>query len=260
MHKVLSLILEAKRRRIDLIRNNTTGFASLIQKLPKPRSLKEALNRDNAVSIIGELKQASPSAGVLRLDFNAVELARLFEEEGIDALSVLTEEEFFMGKITHIQEVKERVGLPVLRKDFILEEVQVYESRAVGADALLLIVRILEDEKLKRLLGLTYELGMEAVVEVRSNKELTRALKMPGVEIIGINNRNLDTLKVDIKTTGKLLPFIPDEITVVSESGIQSLKDMLYLKGLGVDAVLIGEALMKAEDVRAKIKELRVDE
>lgn len=260
MHKVLSLILEAKRRRIDLIRNNTRGFASLIQRLPKPRSLKEALIKDSAVSIIGELKQASPSAGVLRPDFNAIELALLFEREGIDALSILTEEEFFLGKITHIQEVKERVALPILRKDFILEEVQVYESRAVGADALLLIVRILEDEKLKKLLGLTYELGMEAVVEVRSNKELARALKMPRIELIGINNRNLDTLKIDIKTTGKLIPFIPEEITVVSESGIQSLKDMLYLKGVGVDAVLVGEALMKAEDVRAKIRELRVEE
>jgi indole-3-glycerol phosphate synthase len=259
MHKVLSLILEAKKRRVELIKNNKDGFLKLIDKLPQPKPLQKVLKSDKTLSIIGELKQASPSAGIIREEFNYRELARIFEEEGFAGISVLTEEEFFLGKPAYIQEIKEEVSLPILRKDFIFEEIQIYESRALGADAILLIARILEKEKLSKLIELTHELEMEALIEVRSHKELARILKFPKIDMIGINNRNLDTLKIDIKTTETLMPFIPADMTVVSESGIHTLKDMLYLKGLSVDAVLIGEAFMKAQDVRAKIRELKVD-
>lgn len=253
------MILEAKKRRVELIKNNKDGFLSLIDKLPQPKSLQKVLKSDKALSIIGEVKQASPSAGIIREEFNYRELAHIFEEEGFSGISVLTEEEFFLGKPGYIQEIKEEVSLPILRKDFIFEEIQVYESRALGADAILLIARILEEEKLAKLVELTHALDMEALIEVRSHKELARILKFPKVDMIGINNRNLDTLKIDIKTTETLMPFIPADMTVVSESGIHTLKDMLYLKGLSVDGVLIGEAFMKAQDVRAKIRELKVD-
>lgn len=260
MHKILSLILESKKRRIELIKNNKDGFISVIRSLPKVRSLREAIEREKKISIIGEIKQASPSAGVLRENFNLQELAHIYEEEKIVAISVLTEEEFFLGKLTYIQEVKSAVSLPVLRKDFLFEDIQIYESRAIGADAVLLIARILDDEKLKRLLDLTRELGMEALVEVRNQKELLRVLKYGPVDMIGINNRNLDTLAVNIKNTETIFHLVPEDTVVVSESGINTLKDMLYLKGLEVDAALIGEAFMKAPDVRTKIRELRVDD
>ena len=258
MHKVLSLILESKKKRIEVLRKNREAFLSLVKKTPGPLSFKKAIKREGKISLIAEIKQASPSSGVLRQEFSPVDIAKKYEKLRVNALSVLTEEEFFLGKINYIEDIKKSVNLPVLRKDFIIDEVQVLESRAVGADAILLIMRILDEAKLKRLYSLAKDLGMDVLVEVHTEKELRKVINY-GVDIIGINNRNLDTFKVDILRTKKLIPFVPEGAVRVSESGISTFKDMLLLKGLGVDAVLVGEAIMKADNIDEKVKELHID-
>jgi indole-3-glycerol phosphate synthase len=255
---ILSLILEVKKKRIEVLRRNREALSSLIKKAPPAASFKQAISRQGKISFIGEIKQASPSAGVLRKKFSPVGIAKLFESLKVNALSVLTEEEFFLGKINYIEDIKKEVKLPVLRKDFIIDEVQILEAKAVGSDAILLIMRILDEVKFDRLYNFSKELGMDVVVEVHTEKELRKALKF-GVEIIGVNNRNLNTLKVDLKQTEKLVPFIPPDVVKISESGINSLKDVLWLKGLEVDAVLVGEAIMRSENIEEKVKELHID-
>ena len=258
MHEILSLILEAKKERVKILRKNRQAFLSLIKKAPPPISFKNAINREGKVSLIAEIKQASPSAGVLRKGFSHLDLAKTFKRLKASAISVVTEEDFFLGKVNYIEDIKKRINLPILRKDFILDEAQVLESRAVGADAILLIMGILNEEKIKNLYKVVKNLGMDALVEVHTEKELKKVLKM-GVDIIGVNSRNLHTFQVNLERTKKLLPFIPEDIVKVSESGIQTLKDVLLLKGLGANAVIIGEALMKADNLEEKIKELNID-
>lgn len=258
MNKVLSLIIESQKKRIEVLRKNEDALRSLMKKVPQPISFKDAIKREGKISFIGEIKQASPSSGILRKDFSPVEIAKIFAKAKVNAISVLTEEEFFLGKINYIEDIKKAVSQPILRKDFIFDEAQILESRAAGADAVLLIMRILEEAVFQRLYKLSKELGMDVLVEAHTEKELRKALKV-GVEIIGINNRNLHTLKVEMTPTQKLIPFIPGNVVRISESGIASLKDMLLLKGLGVDAVLVGEAIMKAENIEEKIKELHID-
>lgn len=258
MHKVLSLILEAKKERVKVLQKNRQAFLSLIKKAPAPSSFKNAIKREGKISLIAEVKQASPSAGVLRKNFSHLDLAETFKKCKASAISVVTEEDFFLGKINYIEDIKRQVNLPILRKDFIFDEVQILESRAVGSDAILLIMGILDEERIKKLYMMTKDLGMDVLVEVHTEKELKKVLKI-GADIIGVNSRNLHTFQVNIERTKKLLPFIPEDIVKVSESGIQTLKDVLLLKGLGTNAVLIGEALMKADNLAEKIKELNVD-
>lgn len=258
MHQTLSLIIEGKKNRLEMLYKNRDGIMTLLKKASPVKDFKKAIMRDGKLAFIAEIKQSSPSSGILRKDFNPAQIAKVYEENKVNAISVVTEEDFFLGKLNNIEEVKRAVSLPVLRKDFIIDEMQVYESRAVGADAILLIMGILTQEKFKTLFELVRKLGMRALVEVHTEKELRKALAY-GVELIGINNRNLHTFEVDIKTTEKLVPFIPDNIVKVSESGIHELKDILLLKGLGVDAVLVGTSLMKATDIAAKLKELNID-
>lgn len=258
MHKTLALILEAKKKRVKVLRKNREAFESLIKKASQPLSFKDAINRNGKISFIAEIKQASPSAGILRKDFSALELAKIFKKGGANALSVITEEDFFLGKISYIEEIRKQINLPILRKDFIIEEVQILESRTVGADAILLIMAILDELRVKELYDFAKKLGMDVLVEVHSEKELKKALNI-GVDIIGINSRNLHTFEVNVERPKKLIPFIPEEIIKVSESGIETLKDMLLLKGLGVNAVLVGEALMRAEKVEEKLRELHID-
>jgi indole-3-glycerol phosphate synthase len=258
MHKILSLILETKKKRIEVLRRNRQAFDSLIKKASSPLSFKKTIQRAGKISVIAELKQASPSAGILRKDFSPLAIAAIFQKAKVNAISVLTEEDFFLGKVNYIEDIKKQVSVPVLRKDFILEEVQILESRAVGADAVLLIMGILGEEKLKKLYRFSKDLGMDALVEVHTEKELKKALSI-GVDIIGINNRNLHTFEVNLGCSKKLLPFIPENVVRVSESGIHTLKDILLLKGLGADAVLLGEVLMKADNIEEKLKELHID-
>ena len=211
--------------------------------------------RGDGIQLIAEVKRASPSRGVLCHNFHAVELAKNYVHGGAAAISVLTEANHFQGSINHLAAIREVVNLPLLRKDFILDPYQVYESATYGADALLLIVAILSQQQLEELLALSHSLGLSCLVEVHNEKELERALQSEA-EIIGINNRDLDTFTVDINTTRRLRPLIPDERIVVSESGIRSRSDLEKLKGWGVNAVLVGEALVTAGDIPTKMREL----
>jgi len=210
---------------------------------------------DTQTRLIAEVKRASPSRGVLCPNFDPVELAKKYAQGGAAAISVLTEADYFEGSIDHLTAIREEINLPLLRKDFIFDPYQVYESRAYGADALLLIVAILSQEQLEELLSLSHNLSLKCLVEVHSQGEVERALHSQA-KIIGINNRDLTTFTIDINTTRRLLPLIPWGRIVVSESGIRSRSDVEKLKGWGVNAVLVGEALVTAGDVVTKVREL----
>ncbi len=258
MHKILSLIVESKKKKIKVLKKNKEALDSLVKKTSSPKPFKEAIKRKNKISLIAEIKQASPSNGILRKNFAVPELAGIFDKAGVNAISVLTEEDFFLGKNSHIEEVKKETIKPVLKKDFILDQIQILEAKAVGADAILLIMAILDIEQAKELYSFAKELGLDVLIEVGTEKELRKALKI-GADIIGVNNRSLHTFELDINRSKKLLPFLPEEVVKVSESGINSLKDALLLKGLGADAILVGQALMKSDNIQAKIRELHID-
>ncbi|MBA7651806.1 Indole-3-glycerol phosphate synthase [subsurface metagenome] len=223
---------------------------------PPPLDFASALRGDR-IQLIAEVKKASPSRGIIRPDFNPVEIARTYAGNGASAISVLTEARYFQGSLNHLRDIRSALGnkLPLLRKDFLYDPYHIYESRAHGADSLLLIVAILTPERLNELIGLSRELGMSCLVEVHNEAELEIALRGQS-RIIGINNRDLSTFTVDLATTERLRPLIPPGRIVVSESGIKDRGDMEKLKRWGVDAVLIGESLMSATDIVAKMEEL----
>ena len=226
-----------------------------IGKKPLPLDLAAALRGDSLL-LVAEVKRASPSKGVLCANLDPVRLAETYVQCGAAAISVLTESRYFQGSGKELEVIRrEFPSTPLLRKDFILKPYQIFESRAWGADAVLLIDAILDDSDLKGLLSLSHDLGMQCLVEVHNENELKRALACD-VKIIGINNRNLDTMTVDIDVTKKLRPLIPPGRIVVSESGIKEQGDIQKLREWGIDAVLIGEALVTADDVAAKMKEL----
>lgn len=214
--------------------------------------------RGNGIKLIAEVKKASPSRGIIRSDFDPVEIAQTYVDNGASAISVLTEAKYFQGSLDHLKRIRDALGserLPLLRKDFVFDAYQVYESRAYGADSLLLVVAILNSEKLKELLELSHQLNMDCLAEVHNEAELEIALSSQA-KIIGINNRDLSNFTVDLTTTERLRPLIPGDRIVVSESGIKDRRDMEKLRQRGVDAVLIGESLMSAPDIAAKMKEL----
>jgi len=210
---------------------------------------------DTHTRLIAEVKRASPSRGVLCPNFDPVELAQKYAHGGAAAISVLTEANYFQGSLDHLAAIRQEIDLPLLRKDFIFDPYQVYESRAYSADALLLIVAALSQEQLAELLSLSHSLGLNCLVEVHNEGEVERALRSQA-RIIGINNRDLSTFTIDINTTCRLLPLIPRGRIVVSESGIRNRSDVEKLKGWGVNAVLVGEALVTAGDVVTKVREL----
>jgi indole-3-glycerol phosphate synthase len=253
---MLDKIIAQKREELEQ-REKVATIVYLQERITWQRptlDLALALKSDH-IQLIAEVKQASPSRGMLSSNFNPLELAQTYAEGGAAAISVLTEANYFMGSIDYLPAIKEVVGLPLLRKDFIFDPYQIYESRAYGADALLLIAAILSREQLKELASLSHSLGLKCLVEVHNEGEVERAV-VSEVEIIGINNRDLNTFAVDITTSRRLRPLIPQEQIVVSESGIKSKRDIEKLIKWGVDAVLVGETLVTANDVRAKIKEL----
>ncbi|MCM8795154.1 MAG: indole-3-glycerol phosphate synthase TrpC [Candidatus Omnitrophica bacterium] len=254
----LKEILLKKKERLLLAKQKLPEeeLRAKVSVLKPTRSFSAVINKPRQISLIAEIKQASPSRGIIRQEFNPVEIARIYVASGAQAISVLTEEDFFYGNIGYLKEIKDIVDIPLLRKDFIWEPYQVYESRYFGADAILLIAEILSQEKIIELWEIATALGMECLVEVHTEKELKKVLKLKKLSLIGINNRNLHTLEIDFKTTQNLFPLIPKDKTVVVESGIKSHQDVLFLKILGVNAVLIGEALMEAEDIRKRIVEL----
>lgn len=211
-----------------------------------------------SIALIAEIKKASPSKGLIRADFDPVEIAETYEAAGASAISVLTDEKYFQGRLEYLKAVHDAVNLPLLRKDFIVDEYQVHEARAACADAILLIVAALQKDELAKLMFLASDLGMSSLVEVHTADELETALEV-GAKIIGINNRDLRTFEVKLETTLDLAPRIPDDRVLVSESGIRTRADVERLMSAGVDAILVGEALMREQDPGAKVRELLDD-
>ena len=226
------------------------------EEAPAARPFGDAL-RQPAISLIAEVKKASPSRGLLRADFDAVRLATDYRDAGAAAISVLTDEKHFQGSLSHLHSVRTALpeGPPLLRKDFLFEEYQLYEARCHGADAVLLITVILGTSALQSLIGLAASLAMDTLVEVHDEQELERAISA-GAKIIGINNRDLRTFDVDLATTERLAPLAPPGTTIIAESGVFSREDVQRLAACGVDAVLIGEALVTAPHPGAKIREI----
>lgn len=219
------------------------------------QDFKEAISRPGRINLIAEIKKASPSAGLIRADFRPAEIASAYEAAEASAISVLTDEKFFQGSLAHLKEAKDAVSLPLLAKDFFLDEYQIYQARMFGADAFLVIARALSQEKIKVFLKIGQALGMAALVEVHDEEDLAKALAS-GAEIIGINNRDLATFKVNLEVTLRLAPLIPQDKIVVSESGIKSRADVETLAQAGVNAVLIGEALLQEKDICAAARRL----
>lgn len=240
-------ILRVKRQEIEKIRPRRDELRHVALQRNDFRSLHAALDRGpEKLALIAEVKKASPSAGVIAESFDPVVIARNYARAGCEAISVLTDEQFFQGKLEYLAQIRSAVGVPLLRKDFILEEVQVAESAAEGADAILLIVAALEQAQLIALLEAAALYQLDALVEVHSYDELDRALETDA-RIIGINNRNLATFEVDLAVTERLSEQVPNDVLLVSESGIKSADDVARIKACGVNAVLIGEALMRGQ-------------
>ena len=240
-HKLVEVAGSREKRPLAVVRADA-GAAR------PPRDFRRALHDRADVALIAEIKRSSPSAGLIREDFDPGVIADCYRAAGAAAMSVLTDERFFTGKLEYVAQAKAASSVPVLRKDFIIDEYQVYEARAAGADAILLIVRILSDGQLGEHLVLARELGMAALVETHTAKEVGRALRS-GADIIGVNNRDLDTLTIDLATTERLVRGIPPGRVIVSESGISSREDIERLAASGIHAILVGETLMKSADI-----------
>ena len=228
---------------------------------PAPRDLAAAVTRgetDPFPRLVAELKVASPSKGLLAPRLDVKQVAQMYTENGASAISVLTDGRYFLGRLETLRDLRSasRPALPLLRKDFILSEAQLYESRANGADGVLLIVAALDDARLAGLHSLTLELGLTPLVEVHDEREAERALALRGLRLLGINNRDLATFHTSLETTERLRPSVPPGIPVISESGISTAADVERLARAGVDAVLVGEALVTAQDITAKVREL----
>jgi len=266
MATILDQILQTKRQEVEQRKAAVPveGLREKIASLGRPRNFFHAVTKKGAkpVNLIAEVKKASPSAGVIRADFDPVKIAREYEAAGADALSVLTDERYFQGKLEYIAAVREAVKLPVLRKDFLIDPYQVYEARAAGADAVLLIAECLETSTMIDLQILATELNMTCLIEVHDMDNLIRVrdrvIGFPhkSYSLLGINNRDLRTFKTDLGTTLRMAELVEDRRVLVSESGINTADDIRKLAGAGVAAVLIGEGLMRAGDIGAKVREM----
>lgn len=250
----LDKIIETKKREVQAAKARIpmSELIRMAENLPPTRSMVKCLSSQQG-AIIAEIKRRSPSRGVLANGIDPASVARLYEENGAKAISVLTDEEHFGGSADDLIAARAAVKLPVLRKDFIIDPYQIYESRLIGADCILLLADLLDEETLLSFMARAAYLGMDCLVEVHSRSSLVKAINC-GANFVGINNRNLKTFEVNTKTTLELLPFIPAGVTVVSESGIQSRKDIVALTQAGVHAFLIGEALMTAPDRAAALR------
>ncbi|HZP81872.1 MAG TPA: indole-3-glycerol phosphate synthase TrpC [Chthonomonadaceae bacterium] len=257
---MLSEILATKRTEVEYLRAKVS-LPLLQERLidaPPTRDFRAALASASGTAIIAEVKKASPSKGIIRADFDPLEIARIYAANGAACLSVLTDEKYFQGKLQYLREIRDIVSLPLLRKDFIIDPWQILESRAAGADAILLIVAALAPKDLRYFLQVAQQYSLAALVEVHDREELEEALDA-GADLIGINNRDLHTFRTTLTTTLDLLqtlPHAPNRL-IVSESGIFTRADITQLAEAGVDAVLIGEALMSVPDIGAKLRELR---
>jgi len=247
---ILATIVARKREELSELRRNAPAIERAAARAAPPRDLRGALRREGEVALVAECKRRSPGAGEIRPGLDPGDLTRRYEGAGAAALSVLTDGPFFGGSADDLVRARSSVGIPVLRKDFTLDPIQVVEARAMGADAVLLIARILDDGMLTRLVREARDRGVTALVEAHDGVEVDRALAA-GALVVGINNRDLATFGSDLETTFALLERVPPEVVVVSESGIREREDVRRLGAAGVDAVLVGEALLRSDDPAA---------
>ena len=256
---MLDEIVEKTRERVEMAKGilppeelkREVSLMEVSDEFPFKRALAE-----DGISIIAEVKKASPSKGLIAGDFDYVKIAKEYEEAGASAISVLTEPYFFQGSDDYLKEISENVAVPLLRKDFVVDEYMIWEAKLLGASAVLLIVSILDIVSLKKYLDLAHDLGLSAIVETHDADEIMRAMTV-GAEIIGVNNRNLKDFTVDIENSISLRRCVSSDVIFISESGIKTPEDVTRLKENDVDAVLIGETLMKCDDKKAMISELK---
>lgn len=254
---VLAKILEHKRGEIAAakIRRPVEQLQAKLAAAPPVRDFVAALRSAPDIGLIAEVKKKSPSAGLIRSDFDPVAIAEVYQSAGASCLSVLTDEEFFGGKLEYLTTIRETASVPVLRKDFIVDRYQVLEARVAGADCVLLIAECLEDCTLRDLYFYASELGMDSLIEIYDPENLDRVLKLDP-PLVGVNNRDLRTFVVDLDHTLRIMPHVPKSTLLVSESGIQTRADVDRLKAQGVGAILVGESLMRAPDIAAAVREL----
>jgi indole-3-glycerol phosphate synthase len=262
---ILEKIIENKRAEVAFRRSQRTleQLKAEIASMPKCRNFYKAVTKrsNRGLNVIAEVKKSSPSAGVIREDFDAVEIAKTYQKCGADAISVLTDEKYFQGKLEYIKQIKDAVDLPVLRKDFIIDHWQVYESRAAGADAILLIAEALKPATLMDVMIKAAELTLTVLLEVHEADTLLAVRSLigfpkKGYSVLGINNRNLATMKVDLGTTSRLSELVDNKKELVAESGIKSRADVEKLKTVGIGAVLVGQVLCESTDIEKKFEEL----
>lgn len=249
---ILEKITEEKQAEVNRLKSH--GVPTPARRPEPERGFRESLLSSEGISIIAEVKKASPSKGIICSDFDPVAIAQDYQEAGADAVSVLTDERFFQGSLEYLDKVRRAISLPILRKDFLIDHIQVDEASLWGADAILLIVAILDHVLLKELLDHARSMRLDCLVEVHEEKEAERAIEV-GADLIGINNRNLKDFSVSLDTTIRVRQIIPYEIPVVSESGIRTGEDVMRLREHNITAVLIGESLVSAPDRKAKLRE-----
>jgi indole-3-glycerol phosphate synthase len=254
---VLAEIVETKRREVAAASRKLPWeeLEAQAAEAPPVRDFKAALSGPGPIRLIAEVKKASPSAGVIRPDFDPIAIARAYQSHGADAISVLTDVPYFQGHLSYLARIRATVAIPLLRKDFLIDEYQVLEARMAGADAVLLIAEILDDDLLPRLLARARSLGMHALVEIYEAENLDRVLAA-GAEIVGVNNRDLRSFQVDLEHTFRLRERIPADVLMVSESGISGREDVERLEQAGVDAILVGETLMRRPEIGPAVLEL----
>ncbi|MFH1283126.1 MAG: indole-3-glycerol phosphate synthase TrpC [bacterium] len=252
---ILKRIIKEKKLSVEESRNRITLDELKNKARKKKFFLQRALNKKDRIHLIAEIKKASPSRGVIKNKFDPIALAKIYKKSGVSAISVLTEEKFFLGSLDTLKDIKRNVKCCVLRKDFIIDEYQVYESAVFGADAILLIARILPLKKLLFLKRCADGLGLDSLVEVHDENDLSKALSI-NAKIIGVNNRDLATLKIDLNKSVNLAKHIKKKTIVISESGIRNSGDIKRLKSIGINCFLVGESLLKSKDIKRKVKEL----
>ncbi len=257
MTNILEKILAKKREEIAEAKSRrpVSELKSQLAHAPPVRDFVKALREAEGIGLIAEVKKASPSAGIIREDFDPLGIARTYAESGASCLSVLTDEPFFQGRLDYLVQIRRSVPVPVLRKDFLLDPYQVLEARSAGADCVLLIAECLDDQSLRELYEETRNFGMSALIEIYEPENLERVLNLHP-PMIGINNRNLRTFETKLEHTLELCPRIPEDCLIISESGIRTREDVLRLQEAGVQGILVGETLMRSDSISDKVKEL----
>ena len=254
---ILDTIVAHKRKELEqeAAAIPLSTLKSRIRDLPPTRDFRAAVSRPGAVNLIAEVKKKSPSKGIIREDFHPVKIAKIYAQNGASAISVLTDHQFFAGELAYLSQIREAVNLPLLRKDFTIDAYHIYQARVAGADAVLLICAILTVAQIREFIEIANQLGLASLLEVHTQAELKIALEV-GAELIGINNRDLKTFHTDIATTFRLRESLPSDKIVVSESGIYTHEDVTKLAEANVNAILVGESLMRSADIGAKVREL----